>query len=64
MGRNPLFSALLGILLLALLAVGTICFFITSAAGGVLLATVGSHAVINRLEAAQPNPSQHEIPAA
>lgn len=50
MGHNPFFSITLGTILLVLLAAGIVCFFITSAAGGVLVATVGSHAVLNRLQ--------------
>jgi hypothetical protein len=51
MGQNPLFSVALGFLLLALLAVGVVFFFVTSAVGGVFVALVGNHAVLNRLEA-------------
>jgi len=51
MGKNPVFSLALGFLLLALLAAGTLLFFLTSALGGVLVALAGSHAVLNRLAA-------------
>jgi len=51
LGQNPLFSATLGVLLLALLAVGVLFFFVTMAAGGLFLALAASHAVLNRLAA-------------
>jgi uncharacterized membrane protein YesL len=49
MGQNPLFSVALGFLLLALLAVGIVFFFVTTAVGGVFVALAGNHAVLNRL---------------
>jgi hypothetical protein len=51
MGKNPVFSLALGLMLLALLVAGTLLFFLASALGGVLVATAGSHAVQNRLQA-------------
>lgn len=51
LGQNPLFSVALGFLLLALLALGVVFFFVTTAAGGVFVALVGNHAVLNRLAA-------------
>jgi hypothetical protein len=51
LGGNVLFSATLGVLLLIALAAGTVFFFVTSAAGGVFVALVGNHAVLNRLAA-------------
>lgn len=51
LGQNPLFSLALGVLLLALLTVGVMLFFVTAAVGGVFLALVGNHAVLNRLAA-------------
>lgn len=52
-GQNPLFSLTLGVLLLALLAVGVLFFFVTIAAGGLFLALAANHAVLNRLEASK-----------
>jgi hypothetical protein len=49
LGRNLVFSTTLGILLLLLLVAGTIFFFVTFVAGGVFVALVGNHAVLNRL---------------
>jgi hypothetical protein len=51
LGRNPLFSATLGALLVLALLVGTLLFAVSLAAGGVFLALVGNHAVLNRLAA-------------
>jgi len=53
LGGNILFSATLGVLLLLVLATGTVFFLVTSAAGGVFVALVGNHAVLNRLAAQQ-----------
>jgi hypothetical protein len=50
-GNNLLFSAVLGALILLVLGAGVLLFCITSAAGGVFLSLVGSHAVLNRLDA-------------
>jgi len=49
MGANIRFSVALGILLLIALLVGTAFFLVTVAAGGVFLALVANHAVLNRL---------------
>ena len=51
LGSNLLFSATLGVLLAVALAVGILFFLVTFAAGGVFLALVGNHAVLNRLAA-------------
>lgn len=49
LGRNLGFSVLLASLVAALLALGVLLFMISAAAGGVFLALVGNHAVIDRL---------------
>ncbi|MGH2538054.1 MAG: DUF624 domain-containing protein [Candidatus Promineifilaceae bacterium] len=49
LGRNPGFSLGLALLLALVLAAGTIFFLVVVAAGGVLVALVGNHAVLNRL---------------
>lgn len=51
LGANLRFSVLLGLLLICVLLVGTLLFFASIAAGGIFLALVGNHAVLNRLEA-------------
>ncbi|MEJ2208020.1 MAG: YesL family protein [Anaerolineae bacterium] len=51
LGNNLLFSAALGLLVLLLLAAGVLFFCVASAAGGVFVALVGNHAVLNRLDA-------------
>jgi uncharacterized membrane protein YesL len=51
LGRNVLFSVALGVLLLGALMVGTVFFLVSLAAGGVFVALVGNHAVLNRLAA-------------
>ena len=59
MGANIRFSAALGILASIVLLAGTALFLVTLAAGGVFLALVGNHAVLNRLathRAAQRRP--------
>jgi uncharacterized membrane protein YesL len=53
LGRNLAFSVLLGALLAGLLLLGTGLFLMSVAAGGVLLASAGNRAVLNRLEAQQ-----------
>ncbi len=53
LGNNLVFSATLGLLVLLALISGTVFFFVSIAAGGVFLALVGSHAVLNRLAAHQ-----------
>lgn len=51
LGRNTGFSVLLGLLLAVVLATGVLLFMLSLAAGGVFLAVVGNHAVINHLDA-------------
>ncbi len=51
LGQNPLFSLTLGLLLVILLTLGIVFFCATTAVGGVFLALVGNHAVLNRLAA-------------
>jgi hypothetical protein len=51
LGRNPGFSIALGALLLCILAIGTLLFMLSAAAGGVFLAFAGNHAVRDRLAA-------------
>ena len=53
LGGNILFSAALGALLSAVLLAGTFLFMLSLAAGGVFVALVGNHAVLNRLAAHQ-----------
>ena len=53
LGRNIGFSISLGLLLAIVLLLGTLLFMLSFAVGGFLLASVGNHAVLNRL-AAQP----------
>ena len=49
LGKNIGFSLWLAVLLVAVLAMGTVFFFVVFAAGAVLIALVGNHAVLNRL---------------
>ncbi len=58
LGRNPVFSIFLSILLLVLLAAGIALFMLTLACGGVVVASAGNRAVVNRLEAHRHTPSQ------
>ena len=51
LGRNVPFSVALGVLILVALMVGTAFFLVSLAAGGVFVALVGNHAVLNRLAA-------------
>ncbi len=53
LGGNIFFSVALGVLLSGILLVGTFLFMLSLAAGGVFVALVGNHAVINRLAAHQ-----------
>jgi len=53
LGQNIGFSISLGLLLAIVLLLGTLLFMLSFAVGGFLLASVGNHAVLNRL-AAQP----------
>jgi hypothetical protein len=53
LGRNPGFSLALAALLLCILAIGTLLFMLSAAAGGIFLAFAGNHAVRNRLAAYQ-----------
>ncbi len=50
LGRNVGFSMTLGLLLGLLLLVGVPLFMLSFAFGGMILASAGSHAVLNRLE--------------
>ena len=49
-GKNPFFSISFLILLLLILALGTIAFMLSLALGGALIAYAGNRAVLNRLE--------------
>ncbi len=51
LGRNPIFSVSLIVWLGGILLLGTLLFMLSLAAGGVFLALVGNHAVLNRLSA-------------
>ncbi len=53
MSTNPVFSIVLGVLVLVALFVGTVLFLLSVAAGGFLVALVGNHAVLDRLQAAK-----------
>jgi hypothetical protein len=53
LGRNPGFSLALAALLLCILAIGTLLFMLSAAAGGIFLAFARNHAVRNRLAAYQ-----------
>jgi hypothetical protein len=57
LGRNLSFSVILSILLVMLLVVGAALFMLTLACGGVVVASAGNRAVINRLEAHRQPPS-------
>jgi hypothetical protein len=52
-GRNPGFAITLDGMLALLMVAGTILFMLSFAFGGVILAAVGNHAVLNRLELAR-----------
>jgi hypothetical protein len=49
-GKNPFFSISFLIMLLLILALGTISFMLSLALGGALIANAGNRAVLNRLE--------------
>ena len=51
LGRNVLFSVLLGVLIAAALLVGMFLFFVSFAAGGIFVALAANHAVLGRLAA-------------
>ena len=51
LGRNIGFSVVLGLLLVGILLAGTLLFMLSLAFGGFLLASIGNHAVLNRLDA-------------
>ena len=51
LGSNLAFSAALLLLVLVALLLGSLLFFVSLAAGGVFVALVANHAVLNRLEA-------------
>ena len=51
LGGNLFFSVALALLVAGVLLAGTLLFLISFAAGGVFLALVGNHAVLNRLSA-------------
>ena len=53
LGNNVIFSVTLGVLLGCILLLGTFLFMLSLAAGGVFVALVGNHAVLNRLAAHQ-----------
>lgn len=52
----------LGFLLLTLLVLGIVFVFVTMAAGGVFLALVGNHVVLNRLNAQRANHPDPGLP--
>jgi hypothetical protein len=54
LGTNMIFSVVLALLLVAALLAGTLLFLISVAAGGVFVALVGNHAVLDRLAAHRP----------
>ncbi len=51
LGSNPVFSAVLLVLVSLALLLGSLLFFISLAAGGLFVALVANHAVLNRLAA-------------
>ncbi|HSJ53597.1 MAG TPA: YesL family protein [Anaerolineae bacterium] len=51
LGTNPVFSTSLLLLVLLALLLGSLLFFVSLAAGGLFVALVANHAVLNRLEA-------------
>ena len=53
MSTNPLFTLILGVLVLVALSVGTGLFLLSVAAGSFLVASVANHAVLDRLQAAK-----------
>ncbi len=57
LGRNLSFSVLLSILLVLLLIAGVALFLLTLVCGGVVVASAGNRAVINRLEAHRQPPT-------
>lgn len=57
LGANVIFSVVLALLLVAVLLAGTLLFLISVAAGGVFVALVGNHAVLDRLADHRP---EHE----
>ncbi len=59
LGRNLGFSVLLSVLVVLLLVVGAALFMLTLVCGGVVVASVGTRAVINRLEAHRQPPTTH-----
>lgn len=58
LGRNIGFSVILSVLLVVLLVAGLALFMLTLACGGVVLASTGNRAVINRLEAHRQAPTK------
>ena len=58
LGRNIGFSVILSILLVFLLVIGAALFMLTLACGGVVVASAGNRAVINRLEAQRQAPTE------
>jgi len=61
LGGNILFSVTLGVLLVLALLAGTIFFCVAFAAGGVFVALVGNHAVLNRLAAHRAAQEQENL---
>ncbi len=57
LGRNPGFSLILSVLLVLLLAAGLALFMLTLVCGGVVVASAGNRAVINRLDAHRQTPT-------
>jgi hypothetical protein len=58
LGKNIGFSLWLAVLLVTVLAMGTVFFFVVFAAGAVWVALAGNHAVLNRLEQYQSSESK------
>lgn len=55
-GRNLVWSLGLALLVAAVLLVGAALFLLSGAAGGIFVALVGTHAVLDRLNEARPHP--------
>ncbi len=61
LGRHPAFGVALGVLLLLALVAGTLLFLVTFAAGGLFVALVANHAVLNRLAAQRAAQKQGSV---
>ncbi len=62
LGRNPGFSLALGLLLVWVVVLGTLFFLIIVAVGGLLIALIANHAVLNRLRVEKTNLPQVSQP--